>query len=84
MAMVCIADLQSEVSVSEEQLQDLFGLTRAEARVALALFDGLDPQGAARRLGLSVFTVRGHLVHIFEKTGAHSQVELARLMLRAV
>jgi DNA-binding CsgD family transcriptional regulator len=48
------------------------------------LFDGLDPSEVAQRLSLSVYTVRGHLIRIFDKTGAHGQVELARLMMRAI
>jgi DNA-binding CsgD family transcriptional regulator/PAS domain-containing protein len=82
--IVCVTDLEAQVSLSEQRLYDLFDLSRAEARVALALFDGLDPREVAERLGLSVYTVRGHLMRIFDKTGVHGQVELARLMMRAI
>jgi DNA-binding CsgD family transcriptional regulator/PAS domain-containing protein len=82
--IVCVTDLEAQVSLPDQRLHDLFDLSRAEARVALALFDGLDPREAAERLGLSVYTVRGHLIRIFEKTGVHGQVELARLMMRAI
>ncbi|MGI8840102.1 MAG: LuxR C-terminal-related transcriptional regulator [Caulobacteraceae bacterium] len=82
--IVCVTDLEIQVSLPEQRLHDLFGLTRAEARVATALFEGLDPREAAGRLGLSFHTVRGHLMRIFEKTGARGQVELARLMMRAI
>jgi len=81
--IVCITDLDAQVSLPAQTLQELFGLSRAEARVALALFDGLGPREVAERLSLSVHTVRGHLIRIFEKTGARGQVELARLMMRA-
>ena len=81
--IVCVTDLDAKVSLPAQTLRDLFGLSGGEARVALALFDGLDPREAAERLGLSVYTVRGHLIRIFEKTGARGQVELARLMMRA-
>jgi DNA-binding CsgD family transcriptional regulator/PAS domain-containing protein len=82
--IVCVTDLHAQVSLPEQRLYDLFGLSRAEARVAVALFEGLDPREVAERLNLSVYTVRGHLIRIFEKTGAHGQVELARLMMRAI
>ncbi|MGI9168817.1 MAG: helix-turn-helix transcriptional regulator, partial [Caulobacteraceae bacterium] len=82
-AIVCVTDLEAQIALPEQRLHDLFGLSRAEARVASALFEGLDPRQAAERLGLSFHTVRGHLMRIFEKTGARGQVELARLMMRA-
>jgi DNA-binding CsgD family transcriptional regulator/PAS domain-containing protein len=81
--MVCVTDLQAEVSLGDQRLRDLFGLSPAEARVALALFDGQSPKQAAASLGLSYFTVRGHLVRIFDKTQTGGQVELTRLMMRA-
>lgn len=81
--IVCVTDLDAKVNLPAQTLQDIFGLSRGEARIALALFDGLDPREVAARLGLSVHTVRGHLIRIFEKTGARGQVELARLLMRA-
>ncbi len=82
--MVCVTDLEAKVSLPEQRLRDLFGLTPAEARVALALFDGLSPADAATSLGVSFNTVRNQLVRIFEKTGANRQAELVRLMMRVV
>jgi DNA-binding CsgD family transcriptional regulator/PAS domain-containing protein len=81
--MVCVTDLDGDVSLSEQRLRDLFDLSPAEARVALALFKGQSPRQAAASLGLSFFTVRGHLVRIFDKTETGGQVELTRLMMRA-
>jgi DNA-binding CsgD family transcriptional regulator/PAS domain-containing protein len=82
--VVCVTDLEAEVSLPEQRLRDLFGLTPAETRVALALFDGLSPADAATGLGVSFHTVRNQLVRIFEKTGTNRQTELVRLMMRAV
>jgi DNA-binding CsgD family transcriptional regulator/PAS domain-containing protein len=81
--VVCVTDLDATVTVPERQLRDLFGLTPAEARVALALSEGLDPAMAARHLGVALPTVRSHLAHIFEKTGVGGQVALTTLMTRA-
>jgi DNA-binding CsgD family transcriptional regulator len=78
--LVTLTDLDAEANVSEQRLQYLCGLSRAEARVASALLKGLDPRGVADNLGLSV---RGHLIRIFEKTGVHGQVDLVRLLMRA-
>jgi DNA-binding CsgD family transcriptional regulator len=82
--LVCITDLEAGVSLPEQTLRDLFGLTPAETRVTLALFEGFSPQEAAETLGISANTVRVHLGRIFEKTGAHRQAELVQLMMRAV
>ena len=82
--LVCAADLNAGVAMPEQRLGELFGLTPAEARVALALFEGRSTREAADHLALSFFTVRAHLARIFAKTGVASQAELARLMMRAV
>jgi DNA-binding CsgD family transcriptional regulator/PAS domain-containing protein len=80
--IVCVADTEAGASPPEQHLRELFGLTAAECRVALALFEGFEPLDAAEHLGLSIFTVRTHLAHIFEKTRTSGQVELTRLMMR--
>ena len=82
--MVCATDLEANVSLPEQQLRELFGLTPAEGRVALALLEGLEPAQAARRLGLGLPTVRTHLAHVFDKTETTGQVALTSLMVRAV
>ncbi|HLW26409.1 MAG TPA: helix-turn-helix transcriptional regulator, partial [Kiloniellales bacterium] len=58
-----------------------FGLTAAEAELALEIMRGDGREAAAARLGITVATVRTHLLHIFEKTGVHRQAELVRLLL---
>ena len=81
--IVCVTDLDASVKLREQQLRDLFGLTPAEGRVALALSDGLEPALVAKQLGLALPTVRTHLAHIFEKTDTRGQVALTSLMMRA-
>ena len=82
--LVCVTDLEAGVSPPTQQLAAVFGLTPAEARVALALFEGATPREAAAALGLSPHTVHVHLARIFEKTGANRQAELIQLMMRTV
>lgn len=48
--LVCISDLEVRGQVSEERLRDIFDLTRAEARIAAALFEGATPKEAAGSL----------------------------------
>jgi len=81
--LVCINDLEAHTSLSEHRLREVFGLSRAEARVAAAIFEGATPREAAEQLGVSFYTVRGHLVRIFEKTGTGRQAELTRLLAAA-
>jgi len=83
-ALVCVTDLEAGVKIPEERIRDLFGLTRAEARVAMALFEGARALEAADALGISVNTAKVHIARIFEKTGVNRQAELVSLMMRTV
>lgn len=82
--VVCISDLEKGGSIPEQTLRELFLLTPAEARVAMALFEGFSPKEAAANLALSVNTVRVHMASIFHKTGTTRQSEFLRLMMHAV
>lgn len=82
MAVVCATDLEADVPAPEAELRSLFGLTPAEARLAVAVFDGLSLPEAAERFGVSVNTTRFQLARIFDKTGATRQAELVKLMMR--
>lgn len=55
----------------------LYGLTPTEAAVASALAAGGSPQAVADRMQVSIGTVRTHIRRVFDKTGAHSLLELA-------
>lgn len=64
------------------QLESLFGLTPAQASLALEVAyaeGGL--RAAAERLGIAYATARAHLAAVFGKTGVRSQAELVRLLL---
>lgn len=80
-AIILIADPEKERAAWKMQLRKEFGLTSAEAELALEIMKGDGREAAARRLGISVATVRTHLLHIFDKTGVHRQAELVRLLL---
>jgi DNA-binding CsgD family transcriptional regulator/PAS domain-containing protein len=82
--LVCATDLAREVKAPDELLRQLFGLTAAEARVALALFEGASPRDAAAMLGVSFNTVRNQMTRIFEKTLTHKQSDLMRLIMRTM
>ena len=65
-----------------DRLAMVFGLTAAEGRVVEALASGETLSHIAERTSVSIETVRTHLKHAFDKTGARRQAELVRLALR--
>jgi DNA-binding CsgD family transcriptional regulator/PAS domain-containing protein len=58
------------------------GLTTAELKVALALFEGQSPAEYAQNAGLSTGTVRQQIKSIYRKTGTGRQNELSALIRR--
>jgi DNA-binding CsgD family transcriptional regulator len=60
---------------------DAYGLTLAEAGIALSIAQGLDVDMIARSRRVSPDTVRTQLKSILAKTGTHRQSELASLLL---
>ena len=61
-------------------VQDSFGLTEAEVRLARQLREGLSLQQAADSLGVSINTVRNQLRAIFDKMGLTRQSDLVRAL----
>lgn len=82
-AILFICDPE-RISPESTALQSLFGLTPAEATIAIHLVRGRSIQTIAARHSLSLNTVRTHLKSIFKKTATSRQTELAALVLRSV
>jgi DNA-binding CsgD family transcriptional regulator len=61
-------------------LSALFGLTPAEARVAMLLLQGFGPNEIARRTQTTTGTVRFQLKMVYRKTGVARQSQLVRLL----
>jgi DNA-binding CsgD family transcriptional regulator len=78
--LLFIVDPANRAGVPLAWIVDAYGLTPAEARVALAASSGLTIPETAHQLGLSPNTVKTHLRKIFAKTGTSRQAELARLV----
>jgi DNA-binding CsgD family transcriptional regulator len=83
-ALVIIIDAEQETEPPKMLLRRVFGLTNAEADVALRVMrgDGLKPISAD--LALTMATIKTHLQHIFDKTDTHRQAELVRLLLAII
>jgi DNA-binding CsgD family transcriptional regulator len=63
------------------RLRERYGLTQAEATLAVEMLAGDGRAAAAGRCGISINTARTHLMRVFEKTGVSRQAELIRLLL---
>lgn len=63
-----------------QMLRESFGLTTAEARLAVLLAHGLTLAEAAERVGVSIHTVRNQLRAVFDKLGLNRQSELVRAL----
>jgi DNA-binding CsgD family transcriptional regulator len=71
-----------KVIAAEEMARTVFGMSAAEARVAVLAAGGKSRPQVASALGISVETVKKHLQRCFTKTGTHGQWEMARLILQ--
>jgi DNA-binding CsgD family transcriptional regulator/PAS domain-containing protein len=80
-ALVLIRDPDQEPEPAAALLRHLYGLTTTEADVALRIARGGDLKEISDGLSVSIATVRKHLQHVFDKTDAHRQAELVRLLL---
>ena len=67
-----------------ELLRCHFGLTPAEARLALHLVAGETLRSAEAKLSMTYETARTHLKSIFQKTGTCRQAELVVVIVTAL
>ena len=79
-AAVFVTDPEQRSPTTTDQLKALFGLTQAEARVALALANGMTIEEIVDANRTSRSTVRVQVKLALAKTGARRQAELVRLV----
>jgi DNA-binding CsgD family transcriptional regulator len=79
-AMVVIGDQNRKAGVTIAQLREVFALTSAEARLAVALCNGKFVTAFALEAKVSVHTVRAQLSATLHKTGTHRQADMVRLL----
>jgi DNA-binding CsgD family transcriptional regulator len=75
-----VTDPLAVSEVPPDWLREAYGLTRAEAKVALGVSVGCAIPQLAIQLGLSANTVKTHLRRVFIKAGISRQSELALLV----
>jgi DNA-binding CsgD family transcriptional regulator len=79
-AMVFVLDPAISTTMPPEWVMDAYGLTVAEARVALHAASGRSVADIGAQLKISPNTVKTHLRRVFAKTGVHRQAELASII----
>jgi DNA-binding CsgD family transcriptional regulator len=79
-AVLLIADAGRPMQTWREVLR-AYGLTEAEAQVALLSIQGARIAEIAKRRGTSRHTARAHMKRILAKMGAESQADLVRVLL---
>jgi DNA-binding CsgD family transcriptional regulator/PAS domain-containing protein len=79
--LVFVTDPSQAAAHFPGDVEALWGLTPAEARLVCALVDGHTLAAASAQIGVRVQTLRKQLQSVFEKTGTHRQSELVRLVL---
>ena len=80
-ARVIVVDPEQQAEPETSLLTRIYGLTKAEADIALRVARGNGLKPISEELSLSMATVKTHLQHVFEKTDTHRQAELVRLLL---
>jgi DNA-binding CsgD family transcriptional regulator len=80
-ALLFIGDPERSVTFDQTRIARLYGLSRAESRVAALLASGYRLEQVAESLDIAHETVRKHLKQIFRKTGTYRQAELVRMLV---
>lgn len=81
-SVLFLIDLDATPLPGTSCLEQIFGLTPAEARLTLLLVGGKTLVEIAQKLHVSIATVRTQLKAVFEKTRTHRQAELVVLVSR--
>jgi DNA-binding CsgD family transcriptional regulator len=80
--VLIMIDLNKSPQPKSSVLQQMFGLTPAEERLAVQITRGDTPADIARETGVSIATVRSQLAAVFAKTQTGRQAELVALLAR--
>lgn len=81
-AILMLIDPDEHAEPLEALLRQAFGVTSAEAQVAIGMARGLDIQEIAASRGTSIGTARVQLKNLLAKTNTHRQSDLVALIAR--
>ena len=80
--LISVLTFENERVLSPAVLQDLFGFTPSEGRLAALLINGKSVIECADELGVRISTVREKLSNLFAKTRTSRQPELVSMLSR--
>jgi DNA-binding CsgD family transcriptional regulator len=80
-AIVFVADGEQSIDVDPALLQSAYGLSRAEARVAITLLEVSSVSEVSECLNVSTNTVNTHLKKIYSKLGVDTRARFVKLMM---
>jgi DNA-binding CsgD family transcriptional regulator len=80
--IIIFIDPEKPQHIPSELLMDYFGFTRAEARLAISMLEGLSLEQHAKDSGITIITARNHLQSLLSKTMTHSKAELVAMLGR--
>lgn len=83
LALIMDPDHRQNTEFDVTALERIYGLTLTEARVTAFVGQNKSVAEIAGQMGSTSHTVRTHLRHIFEKTGAERQLDLVHLLLQS-
>jgi DNA-binding CsgD family transcriptional regulator len=83
-AALFVTDPERPVELPVDGLRRLYGLTPAEAALAVRLADGASLDQVAEELSLTRNSARVYLKQVFAKTDTHRQGELVALLLKGL
>lgn len=78
--VLVLSDNNQQRTMASSVLQDSYGLTVAETRVATGLARGQTQDELSETLFVSLATIKTHTQHIYQKIGISRQVDLVRLV----
>lgn len=79
--IIFIADGAQQIEIDPEILQSAYGLTPAEAKVAVTLLECSSAQEVANKLGSSTHTIKTQIKHIYTKLGVDTRTRFVKLLL---
>jgi DNA-binding CsgD family transcriptional regulator len=79
-ALITITELAPRPPPESRHIAELFGLSKAEAELAIGLLEGKQVEEIALERHVALSTVRSQLRSILRKTGLHRQGELVQLL----
>ena len=80
--IISVLNFDFQRSISPSVLEDLFGFTPAESRLAVLLINGKSVIECAEEIGIRISTAREQLSNLFAKTQTSRQPELVSMLSR--